>query len=156
MRQLIGNHLSILKQLLAVAGSRGPLWGGGTPSLQAECQPLQSSSLGSLPLAEIPSPRGQSRGPLLLKMLMTGSGWTGTPPLPHTQQYCRAVPAIRLNQPILLLCYPAEAQCCAWHMVDVPHIGTGWFRPCQQPILWASAAPCRLSPDSLSRLMQIM
>lgn len=74
----------------------------------------------------------------------------------HTQQDCRAVPAIRLNQPILLLCYPEEAQCCAWRMVDVLHIGTGWFRPCQQPILWASAAPCRLSPDSLSRLMQIM
>lgn len=27
MRQLIGNHFSILKQLLAVAGSRGPLVG---------------------------------------------------------------------------------------------------------------------------------
>lgn len=70
----------------------------------------------------------------------------------HSQFY-KAVPAFRLNEPILLSSCPAEAQCCAWRVVDVPHIGMGWIRPCQQPILWASAAPCSLSPDSLSRLM---
>lgn len=58
----------------------------------------------------------------------------------HSQFY-KAVPAFRLNEPILLSSCPAEAQCCAWRVVDVPHIGMGWIRPCQQPILWASAAP---------------
>lgn len=152
--QLIGNHLSTPKQLLAVAGSPFHLWGGGTPSLQAECQQPQSSSLRSLPLAEIAFPHGQSQGPPPPESPLDRPRLDWDPLLcqAHSQFY-KAVPAIRLNEPILLSSCPAEAQCCAWRVVDVPHIGMGWIRPCQQPILWASAAPCRLSPDSLSRLM---